>query len=109
MNHYYFFPPPQFPQDNKTKIRKASWQETDTKFWCGEAPKIDIQWDGLYSFMLAIVLRLNKRHTSLGDVELVEKFLQMLTEYDILRPEEAVLLDEMEEITPPPKGGGSKG
>lgn len=87
-------------QDNKTKIRKASWQEVDTKFWGGEAPKLDIQWDALYSFMLAVVIRLNKRHTTLDDVQLIERFIQLLSDNEVLREERMDILEEVEEVEP---------
>lgn len=44
-------------QDPKRKTCKASWLETDQKLWGGEPPKIDMQYDTNYSFLLVVVIR----------------------------------------------------
>jgi hypothetical protein len=61
------------PQDSKTKIRKASWQEEDEKLWEGEAPKLNVQYDELYGFMLNVIIMVNQRNTKLKDDQLLER------------------------------------
>ena len=71
-------------QDINTKIRKASWQETDSFKWEGEAPKIEIQYDALHQFMLNVVIRLNARNTPLTDQQIRDRFVEIMEEKEVM-------------------------
>ena len=86
LTHTWRTPTPPHPQDSKTKLRKTSWRETDCILWQGEAPRIDIQYDERYGFLLNFVIGVNARNTKLGDQELVGKFLSIMEAAGVLAP-----------------------
>lgn len=70
-------------------MKKASWQETDEQLWQGEPPKVDVQYDERYGFLLVVVLRVNARNTRLREHQIMSRFLTVLQDEGVLlTPEE---------------------
>lgn len=75
-------------QDAKTKTKKATWVETDRVLWQGEPPRVDVQYDERYGFMLVVVLRVNARNTSLQEHQLMSRFLGIMQQQGIMLAED---------------------
>ena len=59
-------------------LKKAAWQETDSKKWAGEPPKIEVQWNETYGFLLGVTFGVNTRNTTLDEEGLLKRFMEDL-------------------------------
>lgn len=64
--------------------RKSTWVETDSVRWRGEPPKIEIQFDQTYGFLLVCLFQVNARNSNLSENELLDVFFTDLMAHEVL-------------------------
>ena len=74
--------------EKKTDIKKSMWVEEDEKYWKGEPPKIEIQYDEAYAFLLAVIIGVNSRNTELNQKQLIDKFHAVMNKAEVYTNEE---------------------
>merc|ERR1711939_1268179 len=55
-------------------MKKVSWQEEDKNLWKGPPPKIEIQYDERYGFLLVVFFALDKKRSKLDENGLMAVF-----------------------------------
>eukprot|EP00948_MAST-09A_sp_MAST-9A-sp1_P000242 g242.t1 len=69
------------------EIRKSAWVEVDRELWKGEPPKIEVQFDNTYSFILVCVFTTNRRRSLLTEPDLLNILLEQLRENKVVTQE----------------------
>ena len=69
-------------------LKKAAWNEDDKTLWNGEPPKLEVQYNQTYGFLLSVTFSVNKRRTNLDENGLFETFMEEMKSNGILEREE---------------------
>ena len=69
-------------------LKKAAWNEEDKTLWNGEPPKLEVQYNQTYGFLLSVTFSVNKRRTNLDENGLFETFMEEMKSNGILEREE---------------------
>ncbi len=63
-----------------TTLKRCSWQEVDREKWRGAPPRVEIEYDSRHSFLLTLLIVVDKRHNSLSEEEIPDIFLRDMVE-----------------------------
>lgn len=87
-------------------LKKCAYFEVDKKMWQGECPKIELQWNQTYGFLLIATISLNSRNTSLDEDGLIKTLKKSFVASGVMTNEDAGLEIEIEDAEKQDDGGG---
>ena len=65
-------------------LKKAAWNEEDKVLWDGEPPKLEVQYNQTYGFLLAVTFSVNKRRTNLDEGGLLSRFMEEMKSHGVI-------------------------
>lgn len=79
-------------------LKKATWRELDSYKWGGTPPKIEVQWNETFGFLLGVTFSVNVRKTELSEEDFLPRFIADMRAAEILSREDAYDLIKDEKI-----------
>ncbi len=73
--------------DQRTRVHKVAWQETDDALWGGSAPRVELLYDERHAFLLKVYLQVDKNRKHLSRDALKARFLEHLRAAGVLEEE----------------------
>jgi WD repeat-containing protein 35 len=88
-------------------LKKCAYMEVDKALWQGECPKIELQWNHSFGFLLIATISVNARNTTLDEDGLIRTLKESFVASGVMTREAAGMGGEEEEREGEEGGGGA--